>query len=109
MLVLTVTFADRPSVADAERMEVLQLAPGVWRVELRYGFKEHPDVPAAVARVCAEHGLAETANPDTASYFLSRPLVAPCPDSRIVPSLGGGLSLVSTSVPLFSNQMTTFF
>jgi KUP system potassium uptake protein len=95
-LVLTVAFADQPSVADAERMQVLQLAPGVWRVVLRYGFKEHPDVPAAVARVCAEHGLAdsEAVDPSAASYFLSRPLVAARPDSRLIPLLRGGLSLV---------------
>ncbi len=93
-LVLTVAFADQPSVAAAERMQVAQLAPGVWRVALRYGFKEHPDVPAAVARVCAERGLAESVNAGAASYFLSRPLVAARPDSRLVPSLRGGMSLV---------------
>jgi KUP system potassium uptake protein len=99
-LILTVAFADQPSVADVERMQVLQLAPGVWRVVLRYGFKEHPDVPAAVARVCAEHGLAdtETIDPLAASYFLSRPLVAARPDSRLIPFLTGGLSLVSKLV-----------
>ena len=94
-LVLTVAFADQPSVAGAERMHVSPLAPGVWRVVLRYGFKEHPDVPAAVARVCAEHGLAETMDPDTASYFLSRPLVAARPGTALVPSLRGGMSLVT--------------
>ncbi len=95
MVVLQVAFADQPAVADAERMQVTPLAPGVWRVVLRYGFKEHPDVPAAVARVCAEHGLSEPAGPDTVSYFLSRSLVAARPDSHLVPRLRGGMSLAS--------------
>ena len=92
-LFLKVAFADQPLVPDAERMQVTPLAVGVWRVVLRYGFKEHPDVPAAVARVCAEHGLAQPAEPDTVSYFLSRPLVAARQDSRLVPSLRSGMSL----------------
>jgi KUP system potassium uptake protein len=95
MLVLKVAFADQPSVADAERMQVTPLAAGVWRVVLRYGFKEHPDLPAAVARVCAEHGLSESADSDTVSYFLSRSLVAARPDSHLVPSLRSGMSLPS--------------
>ena len=62
---------------------------------LRYGFKEHPDLPAAVARACAEHGLPAPAGADPVSYFLSRSLVAARPGSRLVPSLGGGMSLAS--------------
>jgi KUP system potassium uptake protein len=74
MVFLKVEFANQPSVDETERMKVDLLAPGVWRLVLHYGFKEHPDVPAAVARMCTEHAV--PADPSLASYFLSRHVVA---------------------------------
>ncbi|MBQ0929491.1 potassium transporter Kup [Ideonella sp. 4Y16] len=73
-LILTVRFTDTPVVADAQRAEVEPLVPGFWRVTLRFGFMETPDVPAAL-QCCAAQGLPvpvfET------SFFLSRETVVP--------------------------------
>jgi KUP system potassium uptake protein len=96
-VVLKVVFAEEPSVPEEARTDAAELAPGFWRVVLRYGFKEHPDVPAAVARLCAGQGLLAQADgpcPDSSvSYFLSRSLVAARPDRRMLPSpLGAGMS-----------------
>lgn len=90
-VVLKVLFAEQPAVPEAERVDAVQLAPGFWRVALRYGFKEHPDVPAAIARLCAEQGL-DFAD-GSVSYFLARSLVAARPETRVLPSpLAGGMS-----------------
>ena len=50
------------------------LGPGFWRVELRYGFMDRPDVPEALA-LCSAQGL--DINPFEVSYFLSREIIVP--------------------------------
>jgi KUP system potassium uptake protein len=78
-LVLTVQFAGVPSVPAEERAQVEALAPGFWRVTLRYGFMDEPNVPQALA---ALPGLALSVFDTT--YFLSRETVVPTP--------GGGMA-----------------
>ena len=73
-LVLRVSFSDVPRVPLAEQIEVEALAPGFWRVVVRYGFKDHPDVPAVIARLPA---LGLPVDPTAVSYFLSRSIVVP--------------------------------
>ncbi|MFO1200506.1 MAG: potassium transporter Kup [Burkholderiaceae bacterium] len=75
-IMLTVAFDEIPFVAPADRLEVREIAPKAWRVRVRYGFKDVPDIPE-VLRACRPHGidvdLFET------SYFLSRETVVPTP------------------------------
>ena len=75
-VILTVNFQPVPWVPMSERIEVLALGHGFWRVTLHYGFMNTPDVPQALA-LAASHGLQvpvfET------SYFLSRETVVPTP------------------------------
>jgi KUP system potassium uptake protein len=52
-----------------------------WQVRLNFGFKDEPDVPAALERMRAQGCPVE--DMDT-SYFLSRDIV--------IPTLGGGMS-----------------
>jgi KUP system potassium uptake protein len=75
-LVLTVRFHDRPVIDPADQIDWQLLAPGFWRITLHYGFKQEPDVPAALAR-CAISGL--VIEPAATSYFLSRETVVPTP------------------------------
>ncbi|MEJ6001451.1 potassium transporter Kup [Paucibacter soli] len=75
-VILTVKFAERPWVPEAERVELQALAPGFWRVALHYGFMDEPDVPRALA-LCAAKGL--VIQPFETSYFLSRETVVPTP------------------------------
>ncbi|HEY1753161.1 MAG TPA: KUP/HAK/KT family potassium transporter [Caulobacteraceae bacterium] len=51
VIVLTVVFDDRPRVPPDERSEVTRMARDMWRVTLRFGFVEIPNLPAALARV----------------------------------------------------------
>jgi KUP system potassium uptake protein len=72
--ILNVAFAEVPEVAASERVTVTSLGPAFWRVELRYGFMDRPDVPEALA-LCRAHGL--DINPFEVSYFLSREIIVP--------------------------------
>lgn len=73
-LILTVVFHEVPWIAFDERLRVLPLAPGFWRVEVNYGFKNTPDIPKALG-LCQQHGL--HINLFETSYFLSRETVVP--------------------------------
>ena len=73
-LILTVVFHDVPWIADEERVQVTPLAPGFWRVQVNYGFKNTPDIPQALER-CQAQGL--PINLFETSYFLSREIVVP--------------------------------
>ncbi|MEO8389834.1 potassium transporter Kup [Polaromonas sp.] len=73
-LILTVVFHEVPWIPFAERVQVQPLAPGFWRVQVNYGFKNTPDIPKALA-LCQAQGLA--INLFETSYFLSREIVVP--------------------------------
>ncbi|HEX7888660.1 MAG TPA: potassium transporter Kup [Ramlibacter sp.] len=73
-LILTVTFHEVPFVPDAERVDVQALVPGFWRVQVHYGFKDTPDIPAALA-MCRSPELPIDLFETT--YFLSRETIVP--------------------------------
>jgi KUP system potassium uptake protein len=50
-LIVSVETADRPRVPFAERYEVKKVAPGVFEVQLEFGFMEEPNVPATLAAI----------------------------------------------------------
>jgi len=60
--------AEIPRVPDAERVTMTEIAPGLTRIELRYGFMEPPDVPQGLATAAAQ-GKIVLPNPDTITYF----------------------------------------
>jgi KUP system potassium uptake protein len=59
-----------PWVTAAGRAEVDALGHGFWRVTLRFGFMQSPNVPSALRRVCAEQNIAFPEN--DVSYFVGR-------------------------------------
>lgn len=73
-VILTVTFLDEPWIPEAERVSVRPLAPGFWRVQVNYGFKDTPDIPRALL-LCAAQDL--PINLFETSYFLSRETIVP--------------------------------
>jgi KUP system potassium uptake protein len=48
VILLTVSIADTPQVAEADRLEMTPLSHGFWRVTVRFGFMQSPDVPEAL-------------------------------------------------------------
>jgi KUP system potassium uptake protein len=69
ILFVTVSTLDEPEAGPARRTEVSELAPGIHRVLLRYGFMESPNVPRALEDLVAR-GIAY--DPMQVSYFLGR-------------------------------------
>ena len=69
VLFVTVTNTDEPEVPSDRRAEVAELSPGIFRVALRYGFKESPNIPAELAAL-RDKGL--PFEPMQVSYFLGR-------------------------------------
>jgi KUP system potassium uptake protein len=72
-LIVTVQFEEQPWVAETERLHVEKLGEGFWRIRMRYGFKETPDVPQALLACQGCEGL--SMEPMLMSYFLSRETV----------------------------------
>jgi KUP system potassium uptake protein len=73
VLFVTVQTTDEPEVPSDRRAEVAELAPGVFRIMLRYGFMESPNIPREL------EGLGEEIrfDPMQASYFLGREVLVP--------------------------------
>ncbi len=74
VVLLSVQFFDVPFVPDIDRVEVRPLKENFWSVIIQYGFKDEPDVPAALD-LCAGAGLAFSAL--ETSYFIGRETLIP--------------------------------
>ena len=73
-ILVTVQTAEVPSVADADRLEITDLGHTFYRVLVRYGFMEQPNLPEALEG-CGAKGLDLDLN--TTSFFVSREVVVP--------------------------------
>jgi KUP system potassium uptake protein len=71
---LTVEIRDVPWVSFDDRAKVQRLGNGCWRVRVRYGFMNRPDLTLAL-ELCAALGL--DFDPMQTSFFLSRQLIIP--------------------------------
>jgi len=72
VLFVTVTNEDVPQVGADRRRAVEELAPNIYRVALRYGFQESPNIPRELEAL-AELGIPY--EPMQTSYFLGRETV----------------------------------
>ncbi|HEX4333018.1 MAG TPA: potassium transporter Kup [Usitatibacter sp.] len=79
---LTVEFLDVPQVPEGSRVVCAALREDCWRVTVRYGFMDHPDVPLAL-ELCGPAGL--QLEPMELSYFLSREKLVPSSDGAMRP------------------------
>jgi KUP system potassium uptake protein len=78
-VLLTVVTEDVPRIPHSERTQLQSLGDGLFRVIVRYGFSETPDVPAALRSIGPEWPSFE---PMRTTYFLGREtlLVVPTDD-----------------------------
>ena len=81
VIALTVLFEEDPRVDDETRCAVEPMAAGVWRVTVRFGFIEIPDLTAALKPVS---GLDPSIDLDRAIYFATRDLVVPRPGASML-------------------------
>ncbi len=80
VVLLTVETADEPYVPDDARLALEELDYGFYRLRVKYGFKDSPDIPAALA-LCAGQGL--SFNMMETSFFLGR--------ETLIPRVGSGM------------------
>ncbi|GAB3501597.1 potassium transporter Kup [Curvibacter fontanus] len=80
-LFVTVRNHEVPWIGLDKRIEIEPLGHDCWQVTVHYGFKNDPDLPAALAQVRSQGCSLE---PMTTSYFLSRDIV--------IPTMGHGMS-----------------
>lgn len=73
VLFVNVQTADEPEVPGHDRANVTELAPGIYRVVLRYGFMESPNIPRALEEQNGEVKF----DPMQASYFVGREVLVP--------------------------------
>jgi KUP system potassium uptake protein len=66
---LNVVNEDVPRIESEHRMQVGEIAPGIFSITLHFGFREEPDVSAALADA-AHFGI--ELNPMTTTYFVAR-------------------------------------
>ncbi|MBK7415684.1 MAG: potassium transporter Kup [Dechloromonas sp.] len=74
VVLVSVQFFDVPYVPDIDRVEVKPLRENFWSVVVQYGFKDDPNIPAALA-LCADAGV--EFNPLDTSYFIGRETLIP--------------------------------
>jgi len=74
LMLLTVKSEEIPRLGDEERVSVHPLGHNAWRIVVRYGFTENPDLPHALA-LCERYGL-HFEMMDT-TFFLGRATLIP--------------------------------
>ncbi len=80
VLFVTVSNLDVPEVGLADRAVIAELAPGIHRVTLRYGFMESPNLPRDIG-LLKDMGI--PIEPMQASYFLGRETLVPAMAPRM--------------------------
>jgi KUP system potassium uptake protein len=82
IVLLTISVTNEPSVPENERMDVQELVTDVYRVILRYGFVEEPNLELTL-KTCQFQG--QKIIGDDATFFLGR--------ESIVPTQGSGMAI----------------
>ena len=81
ILIVTALFEERPTVPPAERAEVRQVTPDIYRVILRYGFMQSASVPEGLRCAVAAGRLPEAFLHDL-TVFVGHETIIPVSDRR---------------------------
>ena len=76
IILLHVLTEEVPYFNDSHRLAVVATGPGLWSIRMHFGFREMPDVPAALAWA-GEVGL--EIDPMDTTYFIARSVVQEAP------------------------------
>ena len=76
ILFLSTATTDAPRVDPAERAQIEQVCEGIWRMTLRFGFMEEPNVMDALRPALAGPPLGPV-DPDEITYYFRRETVIP--------------------------------
>ncbi|HEV7239469.1 MAG TPA: potassium transporter Kup [Thermoanaerobaculia bacterium] len=100
VVLLSVNVEETPHLAENERFEWIDLGEGVYRLILRFGFMEDPDLPELLARIAGPVSF----NAMNTSYFLGRESIVATPREGMAAwrqHLFHGLSRNATSAATF--------
>jgi len=102
IVVVTVRVEGVPHIPESERIEVEALPSSFYRIIVRFGFKDEPDLPQALEQ-CAQYGV--PFNVIETSFFLGR--------ETLIPKIGSGMALWREKlfIAMFRNagSMANFF
>ncbi len=76
VVILTVSMEEVPFISERRRVESEELAPGIRRVILRFGFMQDTNIPKTLAHARSDE-LGFFYEPTSISYFLSRETIIP--------------------------------
>ena len=102
VVILNVSVEGVPHIDENQRVEVTALPQGFFRVFVRYGFKDDPDIPHALS-LCAAQGL--RVEMMEASFFLGRETIVRHP----IPSMSHWRQMLFTWMLRNANTATSHF
>ncbi|MDH7795398.1 MULTISPECIES: KUP/HAK/KT family potassium transporter [unclassified Beijerinckia] len=76
VVIVTVVIAEVPRMPPTERVEVIELAPGITRVILHYGFMQHPTIYKGLTLACQQGKLKDIDLKDL-TYYIGRETIIP--------------------------------
>ena len=79
VLLVTVQIEESPHLPDEERVEVIEVTPGITRAVLHYGFMQYPVIYDGLALAC-EQGKLPGIDLSTVTYFVGRETIIPRED-----------------------------
>jgi KUP system potassium uptake protein len=82
VLFLTTHILDEPWAPPESQVEVVSLGQSCYQVNVKFGFKDDPDIPH-VLELCARQGL--VIEPMETSFFIARQTVIPTPGTGMMP------------------------
>lgn len=103
VVLLNVQMLDVPHVAESEQLSVKAMEQGFYKIGVRYGFKDDPDIPLALER-CAPLGFQYEVM--VTSFFLGRETIVP---SAQVPGMAYWREILFTWMFRNADSATAFF
>jgi KUP system potassium uptake protein len=79
VLLVTVQIEESPRIADADRVNVYEISPGITRVILHFGFMQYPSVYEGLKLACQQAKLPRI-NLSNVTYYIGRETIIPRED-----------------------------
>jgi len=86
LIILVIGTAEVPRIPARDRLDILSLGHGFWRVQARYGFMQTPNVPVAL-RGCGVALRELDVDPETVTYYVGHERIVPNDDNPAMEGL----------------------
>jgi KUP system potassium uptake protein len=98
IVILNVQIDEDPHIPPADRLSIDCLAMGFWRISLRFGFMDDPNVPAELSRISGDDFPYD---PATTTFFLGRETISARPHSGFAHALFPWMSRLARDATSF--------